>query len=50
LVFYIAAGTWAENRVLRMIFGSKRNEAIGSGEDCIRRGFMFCTAHKILFG
>jgi hypothetical protein len=38
-----------ENRVLRRIFGPKREEAQGSGEDYITRSFMICTPHHILF-
>ena len=34
-----------ENKVLRMIFGSKRDEVTGSGEEYIMRGFMICTTH-----
>jgi hypothetical protein len=36
-----------ENKVLRRIFGRKRDEVQGSGEDYIKRSFMLCTAHKI---
>jgi hypothetical protein len=36
-----------ENRVLRRIFGPKR-EAV-TGEDCIMRSFITCTLHQILF-
>jgi hypothetical protein len=36
-----------ENRVLRRIFGPKREEEAeqGSGEDYIKRSFMICTPH-----
>jgi hypothetical protein len=37
-----------ENRVLRRIFGPKRDEE-GSGENYIMRSLMICTAHPILF-
>jgi len=37
-----------ENRVLRRIFGCKRDE--GSGENYKMRSLMICTAHPILFG
>jgi hypothetical protein len=37
-----------ENRVLKRIFGPKREEVAGSGEDCIMRSFITCTLHKIL--
>jgi len=33
-----------ENRVLRRIFGRKRED----GEDCIMRSFIICTLHQIL--
>jgi hypothetical protein len=39
-----------ENRVLRTIFGPKREEVTGGGENYIMRSFMICTAHLILFG
>jgi late competence protein required for DNA uptake (superfamily II DNA/RNA helicase) len=35
---------------LRKIFGYKREEITGSGEDYIRRSFVICTSHQILFG
>jgi len=39
-----------ENRVLRRIFGPKRDEVNrGSGENYIMRSSMNCTAHSILF-
>jgi hypothetical protein len=39
-----------ENRVLRKIFGSKRDEVTGDGEDYTMRNLMICTHHQILFG
>jgi hypothetical protein len=39
-----------ENRVLRRIFGPKRDEVTGGGEDCITKSFMLCTPHQISFG
>jgi hypothetical protein len=39
-----------ENRVLRRIFGPKRDEVTRSGEDYVTGSFMICTAHQILFG
>jgi hypothetical protein len=36
-----------ENRVLR-IFGPKRDEVTGSGENFIMRSSMFCTPHPLL--
>jgi hypothetical protein len=35
-----------ENRVQRKIFGAKRGEITGNGEDYIKRSFMFSTPHK----
>ena len=40
----------AENRVLRRIFGPKRDEVTGSGKDYIIGSLMIRTAHQILFG
>jgi hypothetical protein len=39
-----------ENGVLRRIFGAKRDEVTGSGENYIMRNLMICNAHPILFG
>ena len=39
-----------ENRVLRRIFGPKRDKVTGNGEDYITRSFMLCTPHQISFG
>ena len=36
-----------ENRVLRRIFGPKRDEVTESGEDYVTRSFVICT-HQIL--
>jgi hypothetical protein len=55
-LFFYGCETWSltlrvfENRVLRRIFGPKRDEATGSGEDYITRNLMTCTHHQILFG
>jgi hypothetical protein len=38
------------NRVLRGVFGGKRDEVTGSGENYIMRSLMICTAHQILYG
>jgi len=32
-----------ENRVLRTIFGPKRDEVTGIGKECIMRSVMICT-------
>jgi hypothetical protein len=37
-----------ENRALRRIFGPKREEVAGVGEDYIVRSFITCTLHQIL--
>jgi hypothetical protein len=39
-----------ENRVLRGIFGPKRNELTGRGENYRVRTFMICTPQPKLFG
>jgi hypothetical protein len=36
-----------ENRVLRRIFGPKRDALKKSGENYITRSLMICTVHKI---
>jgi hypothetical protein len=38
-----------ENMVLRRIFGPKRDEVTGGGEDYIRKNLMICIHHQILF-
>jgi hypothetical protein len=37
-----------ENRVLRRIFGPKRDEVTGDGENYITRSFMICTLCQVL--
>ena len=39
-----------ENRVLRRIFGSKRDEIAGDLKNYIMRNLMICTAHPIFCG
>jgi hypothetical protein len=39
-----------ENRVLRRIFGPKRDEITGGGEKCITRSLMIGTPHPLLCG
>ena len=39
-----------ENRVLRRIFGPKRDETAGCGEDYITRSLMLSTPHQIYSG
>jgi hypothetical protein len=39
-----------EMRVLRTIFGPKRDELKGEYKIYIMRNLMICTAHSILFG
>jgi len=39
-----------EYRVLRRIFGPKRDEVTRSGENYIMRSLMVCTPHPIFFG
>jgi hypothetical protein len=38
-----------ENRVLRRIFGPKRDEVRGEGETYIMRSLMIYASHSILF-
>jgi hypothetical protein len=38
-----------ENRVLRRIFGHRRDEVTESGEDYITRSFMLCISNQISF-
>jgi hypothetical protein len=37
-----------ENRVLRRIFGPKREEVTADGENCVMKRFMICTLHQVL--
>ena len=39
-----------ERRVLRRVFGGKRDEVTGSGENYIMRSLMICTPHPVLLG
>jgi len=39
-----------ENRVLRRIFGPKRDKVTGEWKNYINRSLMICTPHPILFG
>jgi hypothetical protein len=39
-----------ENRVLRKIFGPKRDDARGAEGDCTVTIFVICTPHKMLCG
>ena len=39
-----------ENRVLRRIFGAKRDEVTGSEENYIMRSLMISNPHPLLFG
>jgi hypothetical protein len=39
-----------ENRVLRRIFGPKRDEVTEVGENCIMRSCMVCTLRPVLLG
>jgi hypothetical protein len=39
-----------ENRVLRRVFGPKRGEVTGNGENYIMRSLMICTPYPILCG
>jgi len=37
-----------KNRVLRRVFGPKREELVGAGEDCIMRSFITWISHQYL--
>ena len=39
-----------ENKVLRRIFGPKRDEVRENGEDNITRSFMLCTPRQLTLG
>ena len=39
-----------ENRVLRRVFGPKRDEVTGKWKTYTRRSLVICTPHQILFG
>jgi hypothetical protein len=39
-----------ENRVLRRIFGPKRDEVTGQCRRLHNKSFMLCTPHQISFG
>jgi len=39
-----------ENRVLRRVFGHKRDEVTGNGENYIMRSLVICTPYRILCG
>ena len=39
-----------ENRVLRRVFGPKRNEVTGNGENDIMKSLVICTPYRILCG
>ena len=39
-----------ENRVLRRVFGPKRDEVTGNGENYIMRSLVICTPYRILCG
>ena len=39
-----------ENRVLRVIFGAKKDDVTGSGENYIMRSLTIRTANPIFFG
>jgi hypothetical protein len=38
-----------ENRILRRIFGPKRDDVTGTGGDYIMNNLIICTPHPILF-
>jgi hypothetical protein len=38
------------NKVIRRIFGPRRDEVTGSGENYVMGSLMICTLHPTLFG
>jgi hypothetical protein len=38
----------SKNRMLRRIFGSKREDVMEAGENCVMRSFMICSPHQIV--
>jgi hypothetical protein len=36
-----------ENKVLSRIFGPKKNEVTGGGENCVKRKYMIRTLHPV---
>jgi len=42
---------WRHSRMcmLRKVYGPKRDQGIGSGENCVMRSFMICTPCQTLF-
>jgi hypothetical protein len=38
-----------ENRVLRRVFGPRRDQVTGNGVNYIMRSLMICTPHPVLF-
>jgi hypothetical protein len=38
-----------KNRVLRRVFGPKRDEITGCREEYMKRSFMLCTPHQMSF-
>jgi hypothetical protein len=61
-VVLYGCGTWSltlreerrlrvfENRMLRRVFGPKRDEVTGSGDKYIMRSLVICTAHRYCSG
>ena len=39
-----------ENRVLRRVFGPKRDEVTGNGENYIMKNLVICTPYRIWCG
>jgi len=39
-----------ENRMLRGVFGTKRDEVTGNGDNYIMKGLVICTPYRILCG
>jgi hypothetical protein len=40
----------SENKLLRRIFGPRRDAATGTGENYIMKNSVLCTLHQIIIG
>ena len=57
LLLYLLYGSeiWShaeggDKRMLRTIFGPRRNDVTESGEDCIKKSFMISASQQIFLG
>ena len=49
-IMYGSVAHMFENRVLRRVFGPKRDEVTGNGENYIMRSLVICTPYPIMSG